>query len=143
MPDTNRIKDYWMATMAMSETREEMEEIWSTEEGMADLMDWFDNEIEAGLTEEEMKGESEMTQQEIRQMMEDEIREWWENTDREEAIEEIENTLNRGRGWDDWDGYESWDALLELMGDSDEAFDEATNLYEKWQDEILREYLNK
>lgn len=54
MKDINRIKAYWMATMAMSETREEMEEIWSTEEGMADLMDWFDGEIEAGLTEEEM-----------------------------------------------------------------------------------------
>lgn len=88
-----------------------------------------------------------MTRQDVRQMMEDETREWWEATDRKEAIEEIENVLNRGRGWDDWDGYESWDALLGLLedelGDPDDAVDEAANLYEKWQDEILTGYLNK
>lgn len=54
MRDINKIKEYWMATMAMDETREEMEELWSTKIGMTDLMDWFDGEIEAGLTEEEM-----------------------------------------------------------------------------------------
>ena len=51
----DRIKDYWMATMAMGETREEMEQYWNTEEGMADLMDWYEGELEAGLTEEEME----------------------------------------------------------------------------------------
>ena len=50
----NKIKEYWMATMALGETREEMEQFWNTKEGMADLMNWFDNETEAGLTEEEM-----------------------------------------------------------------------------------------
>lgn len=54
MKDMNKIKGYWMATMAMDETHEEMEELWNTEVGMQDLMDWFDDEIEAGLTEEEM-----------------------------------------------------------------------------------------
>lgn len=52
--EMERIKAYWMATMAMNETREDMEQIWSTEEGMADLMDWYEGELEAGLTEEEM-----------------------------------------------------------------------------------------
>lgn len=54
MRDTEKIKAYWMATMAMGETREEMEEAWSTEEGMEDLMDWFEDELEYGLTEEDM-----------------------------------------------------------------------------------------
>lgn len=54
MPETNRIKDYWMATMVMDETREEMEEVWSTKEGMEDLIDWFEEELALGLTEEEM-----------------------------------------------------------------------------------------
>lgn len=54
MMNMDKIKAYWMATMAMDETREEMEELWETEEGMQDLMDWFDGELEAGLTEEEM-----------------------------------------------------------------------------------------
>lgn len=52
--NTETIKAYWMATMNLGETREEMEQFWSTEEGMEDLMDWFEGEIEAGLTEEEM-----------------------------------------------------------------------------------------
>ncbi len=54
MPTTGRIKDYWMATMGMDETREDMEQVWSTEEGLEDLMDWFEEELDAGLTEEEM-----------------------------------------------------------------------------------------
>lgn len=54
MRDIEKIKAYWMATMAMGETREEMEEAWSTEEGMEDLMDWFEDELEYGLTEEDM-----------------------------------------------------------------------------------------
>lgn len=54
MKDINKIKAYWMATMSMGETMEEMEEIWNTEIGMEDLMDWFDAELEAGLTEDEM-----------------------------------------------------------------------------------------
>lgn len=52
--DIETIKAYWMATMATGETREEMEEIWSTEDGMQDLTDWFDGELELGITEEEM-----------------------------------------------------------------------------------------
>lgn len=54
MKNIEMIKAYWMATMAMGETREEMEETWATEDGMQDLMDWFNDEIEAGLTEGEM-----------------------------------------------------------------------------------------
>lgn len=54
MKEINKIKDYWMATMAMDETREQMEEIWSTPEGMEDLMYWFDEELDNGLTEEDM-----------------------------------------------------------------------------------------
>lgn len=50
----DKIKAYWMATMAMGETREEMEQFWNTEEGMADLMGWFEDEVEFGLTEEDM-----------------------------------------------------------------------------------------
>lgn len=49
------IKAYWMATMAITETREQMDEAWATKEGMQDLMDWYDAEIEAGLTEEDMQ----------------------------------------------------------------------------------------
>lgn len=56
MKNIEMIKAYWMATMAMGETREEMEETWATEDGMQDLMDWFDGEIEVGLTEDEMAG---------------------------------------------------------------------------------------
>lgn len=52
--DIDKIKDYWMATMNMGETREEMEEIWSTKDGLDNLMEWFDGEIEEGITEEEM-----------------------------------------------------------------------------------------
>lgn len=59
MANIEKIKAYWMATMNLGETREEMEQFWSTEEGMEDLMDWFDGEIEAGLTEEEMDEEVE------------------------------------------------------------------------------------
>lgn len=49
------IKAYWMATMAITETREQMDEAWATEEGMQDLMDWYEDEKEAGLTEEDMR----------------------------------------------------------------------------------------
>ena len=49
------IKAYWMATMAITETREQMDEAWATEEGMQDLMDWYEGEKEAGLTEEDMQ----------------------------------------------------------------------------------------
>lgn len=74
MKDINRIKNYWMATMAMDETREQMEEIWSTPEGMEDLMYWFEEELENGLTEEDMdeaigtvvKEEKEMKNNEFR-----------------------------------------------------------------------------
>lgn len=45
------IKEYWMETMAIEETREEMEEFWSTEAGMRDLMEWYEGELEAGLEE--------------------------------------------------------------------------------------------
>lgn len=54
MRELEKVKAYWMATMAMSETREEMEQFWSTEEDMEDLMDWFEDELELDLTEEEM-----------------------------------------------------------------------------------------
>lgn len=54
MREMEKVKAYWMATMAMGETREEMEQLWSTEDGMVDLMDWFEAELELGLTEEEM-----------------------------------------------------------------------------------------
>ena len=54
MPTTDKIKEYWMATMSRDETREDMEQVWSTEEGLEDLMDWFEEELDAGLTEEEM-----------------------------------------------------------------------------------------
>lgn len=54
MRDIEKIKAYWMATMAMDETREEMEQVWSTEEGIEDLIDWFEEELAQGLTEEEM-----------------------------------------------------------------------------------------
>lgn len=52
---TETIKAYWMATMAMSETREEMDKVWATEEGMQDLMNWYEDEKEAGLTDEDMQ----------------------------------------------------------------------------------------
>lgn len=55
--DINKIKDYWMATMNMGETREAMEEIWSTKDGLDNLMEWFEGEIEEGITEEEMAKE--------------------------------------------------------------------------------------
>lgn len=55
--DINKIKDYWMATMNMGETREAMEEIWSTKDGLDNLMEWFEGEIEEGITEEEMDKE--------------------------------------------------------------------------------------
>lgn len=49
------VKAYWMATMAITETREQMDEVWATEEGMQDLMGWYEDEKEAGLTEEDMR----------------------------------------------------------------------------------------
>lgn len=55
--DIDKIKAYWMATMNMGETREEMEEIWSTKDGLDNLMEWFEGEIEEGITEEEMDKE--------------------------------------------------------------------------------------
>ena len=54
MSNIEKIKSYWMATMATGETREQMEEIWRNPVGMADLMGWFNEELELGLTEEEM-----------------------------------------------------------------------------------------
>lgn len=55
MKDIEKIKAYWMATMDMGEGREWWEqEVWNTTEGMQILMNWFDIELELGLTEEEM-----------------------------------------------------------------------------------------
>lgn len=54
MASMEMIKMYWMSTMAESETFDEMEQVWGTEDGMADLMHWFDEELKQGLTEEEM-----------------------------------------------------------------------------------------
>lgn len=47
------MKKYWMATMAIDETAEEMEQRWDTIEGMLDLISWWQDEVEAGLTVEE------------------------------------------------------------------------------------------
>lgn len=66
MMNIDKIKDYWMATMATDETREIMEEIWSTEDGMQDLTDWFEAELELGLTEEEMDEAIESTKEEMK-----------------------------------------------------------------------------
>lgn len=56
MADIDKIKDYWMATMDMGEGRDYWEnEIWNTKEGMEDLIDWFNDEIECGLDKEEME----------------------------------------------------------------------------------------
>lgn len=49
------IKSYWMQVEGMGESRQDMESIWSTNEGMADLMDWWQRELDAGLTLDEMR----------------------------------------------------------------------------------------
>lgn len=55
MNNDDNIKDYYMATMAGGMSREDMEDIWSTPEGRQDLRDWFNEEKNLGLTEQEMR----------------------------------------------------------------------------------------
>lgn len=90
--DINKIKDYWMATMTGSEDQDWMEEnVWNTEEGMQDLMDWFDAEVELGLTEEEMDKEI-AAYREMEQMggeTEEETGEAVENTESKEEDKDM------------------------------------------------------